>query len=48
MNRWLAPGLVAGVIAAGVAWADWPLEPLPEGARATRVVVRKSERVLEL
>ena len=32
----------------GAVWAHWPREPLPEGTRADRVVVRKAARVLEL
>lgn len=42
---------VVGValLALGVgSWAHWPAPSLPDGARADRVVVRKSARVLEL
>lgn len=36
------------VIAAVAAWAQWPDSPLPPNARADKVVVRKSARVMEL
>ena len=36
------------VLSAALAWANWPMERLGEGARADLVVVRKSARVLEL
>ncbi|HKQ97634.1 MAG TPA: L,D-transpeptidase family protein [Candidatus Polarisedimenticolia bacterium] len=39
--------LVGGVLAL-IAWARWPLTPLPAGTTADRILVRKSERVLEL
>lgn len=39
---------VLGLIAVAVAWAVWPHSPLPDGARADRVVVRKAERTLSL
>lgn len=31
-----------------LAWANWPISPLPEGARAERVVVLKAKRQLLL
>ena len=42
--------LIAAAVAilGGAAWAHWPRQPLPAGARADRVVVRKSSRTLEL
>ena len=38
----------AVAVAVVAAWAHWPEEPLPDSARADKVVVRKSARVLEL
>jgi len=32
----------------GALWAHWPRDPLPEGTKADRVVVRKAARTLEL
>lgn len=48
--RRLAFLLAAAVAAGGVvlAWAHWPPAPLPDGARADRVVVLKAERQLLL
>ena len=40
--------LVLLLIAAVIAYAHWPLEGLPEGVTANRVVVLKSERRLQL
>jgi murein L,D-transpeptidase YafK len=42
--------LLALGVGVGLAWAyaGWPEEPLPHGARADKVVVRKSERRLML
>ena len=41
--------LVACLLAAALtAWANWPNAPLPDGTVADRVVVRKSDRALDL
>ncbi len=34
--------------AAALAWANWPIAPLPDGIVADQVVVRKSARALDL
>ena len=43
-----APLAIAGAIAATLAWAHWPLVPLPDGTVADRIVVDKSDRRLDL
>ena len=48
MIRWLAGAGAVASLVAFAASAHLPVEPLPPGARADRVVVRKSARVLEL
>ena len=48
MTRWLAgAGAVASLVVLAAS-AHIPVEPLPRGVRADRIVVRKSARVLEL
>lgn len=48
MNRWVVLSMaVGGTLALGT-WAPWPRQPLPAGVTADRIVVKKSERVLEL
>lgn len=48
MIRWVVPAAaVASLLALG-GWAHLPVEPLPQGVRADRVVVHKAARVLEL
>jgi len=36
------------LVGAALAWANWPIAPLPDGTVADRVVIRKSERTLDL
>ncbi len=48
MTRWLAFAGAVATLVALAAWAHLPVEPLPPGTRADRVVVHKSARVLEL
>lgn len=47
----IAPSLTAAgmlLISAAIGWAHWPHASLPEGTRADRIVVLKSQRRLEL
>ena len=48
MMKWLTRSLlgVLLVLAAVMAWANWPAKVLPEGAKAERLVVRKATRTL--
>lgn len=43
-------GLVCSIalVIALLAWANWPVDDLPSGARADRIVVAKSQRTLTL
>lgn len=47
----MAKGLMVAValgLVAALSWANWPEAQLPEGTRADRILLRKSEHVLEL
>ena len=48
MNRWLVISTAVGSLLVLGAWANWPRAPLADGVVADRVVVRKSDRVLEV
>jgi hypothetical protein len=46
----MAKGLIVAIalgLVAALSWANWPEAQLPERARADRIVLRKSEHVLE-
>jgi len=40
--------VLSGVIVCAVGWGLWPDTPLPDDAKADLVVVRKSDRIIEL
>ena len=48
MTGRLTAVLLGLLIAGAIAWAHWPHKPLSDDTNATRVVVRKSARALEL
>jgi len=48
LTKWLAIGVVILAIGGVIGWSQSGAEPLPQGTRADRVLVRKFARVLEL
>jgi murein L,D-transpeptidase YafK len=48
MTRWVSFAGMSTLAIVAAAWANWPLNPLPDGTVAGHVVVLKSERRLQL